>query len=302
MMTSSLDAINPKGGEFIPRPKTVLPENDIFGAGAIADHAARIDKIASDVGNIEQRLSALEQRLPMQAGVDIPSPSELHPILVGTADATKRVMAGLPQHEQHDDIVYKDAVYTRDWFPERRAWDHFFATERNNVREYLEIGVFEGRSLLHAAHIFPNAALTCIDTFEGGGAHHPHLEELFAKLEDRFLHNIKPIRERVKVLKGTSVKRLAELSDAAEVFDVIYIDGSHFYRHVMLDTLMAWPLLKVRGVLVWDDYDFAQAQYGNKVPKLAANQFLDAYAGDYEVVFVTNQVAIRKTRSEPPID
>jgi hypothetical protein len=83
---------------------------------------------------------------------------------------------------------------------------------------------------------------------------------------------------------------------------VIYIDGSHFYRHVMLDTLMTWPLLKVGGVLIWDDYDFVMAQYGSKVPKLATNQFLDAYAGDYEVVFVTNQVAIRKTISEPLTD
>jgi len=219
--------------------------------------------------------------------------------LAQAAAITRGLTANLPRH---DESVFEDATFTRDWFIERAAWGHFFAKDRSNVREYLEIGSFEGRSTLYAANLFPNATLTCIDTFEGGGAHNEYLDELFANLEERFLRNIAPIRDRVNVLKGTSVKRLAELSDNAETFDVIYIDGCHFYRHVMLDTLMTWPLLKVGGILIWDDYDFAMAQYGDRVPRLATNQFLDAYAGDYELIFVTNQVAVRKTRPEPAVE
>ena len=201
-----------------------------------------------------------------------------------------------------DDSAFASAVFTRDWFPGRAAWPKYFAQNRTGVREYLEIGSFEGRSLLYAAHLFPEAALTCIDTFEGAGARHAHLAELFDGLEQRFLRNIAPIRDRVRILKGPSVRKLAEMSDSADVFDVIFIDGCHYYRHVMLDTLMTWPLLKVGGLLIWDDYDFEMLQYGDRMPRLATNQFLDAYAGDYEVAFVTNQVAIRKIKPEPQVE
>src|SRR5215469_8675218 len=75
--------------------------------------------------------------------------------------------------QEPDETAFADAVFTRDWFPARSAWSQYLANE--DIREYLEIGSFEGRSTRFAASLFPNTKLTCIDTFEGGGAKHDHL-------------------------------------------------------------------------------------------------------------------------------
>ncbi len=196
---------------------------------------------------------------------------------------------------QADDAVFEGASFTQDWFSARSAWSSFLEPQKNIVMDYLEVGSFEGRSLLYASNLFPNAKLTCIDTFEGSDE---HSEELVGNLEARFLQNIAPIMDRVTILKGTSLDRLADISTHTEKYDIIYIDGSHFYRHVLLDSLMAWPLLKVGGVLIWDDYAWKHDQYQGLNPKPAIDHFLTMYASDYEVIFVTNQVAIRKGQSE----
>jgi len=191
-----------------------------------------------------------------------------------------------------------DAVFTTDWFGViiKVVWQKYIGNDASHVKNYLEIGSFEGQSTTFAAKLFPNAELTCIDTF--GGSHEQGDTDV-SNLEAKFKKNIISIKERVKILKGTSQERLSQLSDDIEKYDVIFIDGSHFYRHVLLDTAMCWPLLKVGGYLIWDDYDWTIDIYGSNMgPKLAINHFLKTYRGDYEPVFAFSQVCIKKTRSE----
>ncbi|MBX7066138.1 MAG: class I SAM-dependent methyltransferase [Parachlamydiales bacterium] len=183
-----------------------------------------------------------------------------------------------------DLIAYKNAIFTQDWFPYRGAWVHFLAHEQ--VKNYLEIGCYEGRSTLLAASLFRDAKLTIIDLFVDPEA------------EVRFLANTKHIQDRISLLRGTSQKRLAEISDKTEFFDLIYIDGNHFYRHAMMDILGSWPLLKTGGVLIIDDYNWDCDEFEDLKPKKATDQFLTAYSGAYEILFVTNQIALRKLKPE----
>lgn len=37
-------------------------------------------------------------------------------------------------------------------------------------------------------------------------------------------------------------------------FDIIYIDGGHNVLQVMQDFILTWPLLKVNGIMIFDDY------------------------------------------------
>lgn len=43
---------------------------------------------------------------------------------------------------------------------------------------------------------------------------------------------------------------------SVQQFDLIYIDGSHMRVDVMMDAVLAWPLLKAGGVMVFDDYEW----------------------------------------------
>jgi predicted O-methyltransferase YrrM len=211
-------------------------------------------------------------------------------------DAVRKTRANDVSVRKQDEAAFDNAVFTRDWFGNRAAWSHFLADGCDSVREYLEIGSFEGRSCLYAAKLFPKAHIIAGDEYTD--LDNENSKAIFKNLEGRFLRNIAPIHERVTVLKGTSLQRLSELSDRTESFDAIYIDGSHFYRHALLDTLISWPLLKVGGIMIWDDYIWDWPEYGGMKTNLAVDQFLSAYKGDYEILFVTNQVAIRKARSE----
>ena len=217
---------------------------------------------------------------------------QIHPALQAKLWDTPRKIARGPKL---DDISLAGSEFSQDWFLGRAPWLRFLAPYQDQVRQYLEIGSFEGRSALFAGNLFPKAALTCVDTFRGSDE---HSQENISSMEERFRRNIAPIKDRVTVLKGTSLQKLAELSEKTEVFDVIYVDGSHFYRHVLLDTLMSWPLLKVGGFLIWDDYGWDFPPYKGLNPKPAIDHFLTTYAGHYEVLFVTDQVAVRKTKSE----
>lgn len=86
-------------------------------------------------------------------------------------------------------------------------------------------------------------------------------------------------------------------------FDVIYIDGEHFARNALEDAVLAWPLLKVGGYMIWDDY--AWEQHGGKdclnpstayrCPRPGVDAFLELYKLCLTVVRKGYQVYIKRT-------
>jgi predicted O-methyltransferase YrrM len=189
--------------------------------------------------------------------------------------------------------------FTRDWFTGKTAhWLEFLKGERANVKSYLEIGSFEGRSALFAAWLFPNAHITCIDTFEGGTDHEDDgsseaVSAILAAMERMFDANTAQHLSRMAKMKAYSIEALWKLQRDQASFDVIYIDGSHKYRDVLIDSLLAWDLLRIGGYLIWDDYFWSrrQTEIGSR---LAIDQFIDALEPHIEPVFASHQVAIRK--------
>ena len=70
-----------------------------------------------------------------------------------------------------------------------------------------------------------------------------------------FHHNIRVcgVADRVIAMKGRSEDILPLLSP--QTFDVIFVDGSHRYDHVVTDIRLSRPLLKDSGVLCGDDFE-----------------------------------------------
>lgn len=44
--------------------------------------------------------------------------------------------------------------------------------------------------------------------------------------------------------------------DTGPLFDLVYIDGSHMRVDVLVDAVLAWPLLQPGGLMVFDDYEW----------------------------------------------
>jgi len=168
-------------------------------------------------------------------------------------------------------------------------WADAFDGERMSVREVLEIGAFEGRTTTFAASFFPNARITCIDPW----IEYVEMNEV-RRAHDAFKRNVAKFGERIRPIRGFSNLVLPRLLESAERFDIIFIDGSHAYADVVIDSHYAWRLLRPGGTMIWDDYLWRRAEYGRNVPKLAIDQFLTGFRGQYRPIWAFKQVAIRK--------
>ena len=193
--------------------------------------------------------------------------------------------------------------FTQDWFnwaPE--VWNKLtpMLSGRAGHRQFLEIGSFEGRSSIWIAEnmMQDDDILRCIDTWEGG---EEHGAENMSEVEERFRANLIVAAEklpdrRIIQQKGTSVREIARwLTTDNQHFDFIYIDGSHLAKDVMTDACMAWPLLKPKGLMVFDDYLWVpNARDILHRPKAAIDAFTNLFAEEVEIVHIGYQLIVRK--------
>ncbi len=156
---------------------------------------------------------------------------------------------------------------------------------------YLEVGVYEGRSLLWMAdHVLtdPSTEMVAVDIFAGD-------------YEATFDHNIaaSDATDRITKHKGPSADVLRDAS--LGMFDIIYIDGSHTADDVLADAVLAWRLLSPGGLLIFDDYGWT-GRRGTPLPRellprMAVDLFLAAYRYEVEAVDVGYQVVVRRVQN-----
>jgi hypothetical protein len=183
--------------------------------------------------------------------------------------------------------------FTADWFSaDIPKWEKYLAPFKGKPNLcYLEIGVFEGRSvvwMLENILTHPTARFTCIDPF-------------FGDLMARFKENLKisGSLDKATIIKGFSQKKLKDL--APDSFHIIYIDGSHSAADVLADAVLSWPLLKNGGLLIFDDYAWRPEIPLELRPQPAIEVFLTAYRNRLEVLDLSYQ-AIFKKKDIPPGD
>ena len=158
------------------------------------------------------------------------------------------------------------------------------------VNDYLEIGVCEGWSAkwwLDNSLRSDNSRYVGIDAWVDWPKQELSGGEVYRSACDR----LKPYGSKVELITGWSMNELVKMSPKS--FDVIYIDGNHDLLPVMIDSVLSWRLLRVGGVLLWDDY--GQRARG-KQPKNAVQGFLRGIKGRYELLFENWQMAVVKTK------
>lgn len=213
--------------------------------------------------------------------------------------------------------------FTQNWFdgniPSLQRWLGPFSG-RPGLRA-LEIGSFEGRSTLWLCENIltaEDARIDCLDLFATDPVHGDYLS--------RFRHNTSEHTWKVREVHGPSFEGLRKVEGP---YDIVYIDGLHSAFGALADGVMSWPMLKVGGVMVFDDYLWVPPKYGKpakpnhlvrlwaklrgrhwrdeallrqirevatETPKLGVDGLLATLEGHYEVIGVSNQIAVRKTR------
>ena len=216
-------------------------------------------------------------------------------------------------------------TFTQDWFSHNiPVWEQL-ATLLPERKSFLEIGSFEGRSAVWIIENMMNPGdwIDCVDTWEGS---EEHKNGELNGAEARFDHNIIAVlncnsalhrsredswghtrfasdgpdrtNNRVYKYKAASTEflagKLAHWVDGKNLYDFIYIDGSHTAKDVLTDACMAWPLLKQGGLMVFDDYLWGESRDILHRPRLAVDFFVNIFAESLDIVHIGHQFVVRK--------
>ena len=183
-------------------------------------------------------------------------------------------------------------TFTSDWFSNNiPLWTSLFRGWTRRPVKWLEIGSYEGRSAIWALENIlkhKDSCITCIDKWDDD------------KIYTTFKNNIKSnpsFKGKVTSIRAmsrdalTSTKLLKQRGE----FDVIYIDADHHSASVLEDAVLAFPLLKPGGMMIFDDYTYSKER-DNRCPKQAIDAFINAYAEQVHVVTARWQVVIQKRK------
>ncbi len=204
------------------------------------------------------------------------------------------------------DALLPQYQFTNDWFSTaaKTTWDQLIPQIKPS--KVLEIGSYEGASACYLIQkLAANAPLDmhCVDIWSNADG-----STGVGPVEARFQHNTKlavasaahPVA--LSVHKGPSSLELAKLLVAGRegYFDFIYIDGSHQAPEVLCDAVLAFRLLRVGGVMVFDDYLWSEnLPYGKdpvRSPKLAVDAFTNIYVRKINILTAPlYQLYVQKT-------
>jgi predicted O-methyltransferase YrrM len=145
----------------------------------------------------------------------------------------------------------------------RRFYENFKNIEKEftgKPTNYLEIGVFLGYT---AEWVIDNVLTHSESRYYGidpwiwfSPLHRRfHTEEEWkTKMLDRIDNLRIKYTCKAEFIKGYSQEVLMQHKWVKNSFDLIYVDGNHTIVSVLRDWVLTWPLLKVGGVMMFDDY------------------------------------------------
>lgn len=165
----------------------------------------------------------------------------------------------------------------------------------------LEIGTFKGESAewwMDNILTHKTANLVCVDSWKGGDEHKREKTD-FGAVEAEMWLRLKPYSDRVSVKKGLSFQRLTEIRSADMQFDFVYVDAAHDALNVLRDAVLSFDMLKVGGVMIFDDYSWGDMPRFQDRPKTGVDAFLSAYADEIDILHTGYQVAVKKVEHSP---
>ncbi len=180
-----------------------------------------------------------------------------------------------------------DFEFTNNWFEQssRARWDLLFTELK--IKRVLEVGAYEGAGTCYLINKLAKAGggeIYTVDTW-GGGKEHLKSGIDMSAVEGRFRQNISRAVTKagpdVKLvtLKGPSDFMLSALvaQQKAGYFDFAYIDGSHMASDVLCDAVLGFKLLKIGGVIGFDDYGWMEQPPSVRNPLLSPKLAIDSF-------------------------
>jgi predicted O-methyltransferase YrrM len=201
-------------------------------------------------------------------------------------------------------MMKSEKKYTVSWFTEVHALENVLKDlNKESELHFLEIGCYEGKSTTWFIENYlknEKSSITCVDSWI------PDTDSIdkdtdvltIMGVKDRFEHNVKTTGkiDQVVIKTGLSNEMLFDSEVREKQYDLIFIDGNHTTKYVMEDSVLSWGLLKVGGIMVFDDYKWRLHDRETLRPKLAIDSFCKVY-GDYlQIVYNGYRLAVKKMK------
>lgn len=177
--------------------------------------------------------------------------------------------------------------FTENWAPHiyDGKWQLLFAPLVGKAGlKYLEIGVFEGRSLFWMLENVLTHSTARAVGIDWGATKRTKLMLNLARL---------PQSHKITLIDDRSDVALHDMEVSS--FDIIYIDGGHDVRSVLVDAIYSWRLLRPGGMMIFDDYLLGRGRFPvDLTPKPAVDVFLAGFSAELEVLHCGDQVVVKK--------
>lgn len=161
-----------------------------------------------------------------------------------------------------------------------------------NPPVFLQIGAFTGDASIWLLDHFPTSCLVDVDTWAGSDEPE-HADIDWGAVEKVYNERTVAYRDSGRLFKRVGASREV-LRQMTGQFDFIYIDGDHTPTGVLSDAVNAFRLLKVDGLLAFDDYRWLP-HGGGMGPGLAVDAFRTVFAEELELIHLGAQAWFRKT-------
>jgi hypothetical protein len=171
--------------------------------------------------------------------------------------------------------------FTTFWFLNNlEIFSYFLPEDYNKSFYYLEIGSYEGMSLLYVLERYKNSKVTSIDLWNDND------------IEISFNKNINNYSNLIKI-KSDSIIALREFNKKNKKFDYIYIDGLHEGTHVIVDAIEAFKLLDINGIMIFDDFmqDDKNISYQSYE---GIFYFLELFKKEIKILYLQNILVLKK--------
>ena len=173
-----------------------------------------------------------------------------------------------------------------NWFQndgQKNFYMHLLRNFAGKPIRSLQIGAYTGDAsvwLYENLLTHPESVLIDVDTWEGSDEPVHHQMD-WSTVENLYDFKTKQGQEERKIVKykGTSD---SFFKNNREMYDFIYVDGSHLLLDCYLDLVLSWKILNIGGILAIDDYLYkSDEQNILNSPHESINHFLKMIKNEY---------------------
>jgi len=178
-----------------------------------------------------------------------------------------------------------------------KEWDKNLLHMKGNPVKILDIGIGKGEAMDKFSQVFlehnKEAEYYGIHTFKKDLDSEQSINDIkkivISKKEQSLVSN------KIHIMDEDTNTLLQKYISDNIVFDIVYINSSYFAKDILLDSVLSIKLLRIDGIIIFNNYLWEKLEPHIYSPKPAIDAILNIYKNEIIILFIGYQVIIKKT-------